>query len=185
VVHSGSCRPHELNTALYGVALPALRHRSHVWLLLFAMHQARLDPCSANLRSSPVPHPTSGQAAVEREACRMLRSSSGLNTWAGAAMRAQYVYPMLVLRRYLPAAVVRTEFLPVGNPATRYVFGPCHAGQQLQVKCTAAALASHRVYLTVYDRASLPVLWGVRLSALPFRFVPPYDGFYLVRLHPQ
>lgn len=100
-------------------------------------------------------------------------------------MRAQYVHPMLMLRRYLPAAMVRAEFLPVGNPATRYVFGPCHSGQRLEVRCAVGALATHYIYLTVYDRASLPVLWGVRLSAMPFSFVPPHDGFYLVRLHPQ
>ena len=44
MVRSGSCRAHEVNTALYGVALPALRHRAEVWLLLYAMHQARAPP---------------------------------------------------------------------------------------------------------------------------------------------
>jgi hypothetical protein len=83
-VRSSACDALTINQALYGAALPSLRQRPAVWLLLLAMHQ--------------------------------------------------YVYPMLVLRRHLPAAFVHAEFLPVGNPETRYVYGACRAGHRLRVR---------------------------------------------------
>ena len=56
-----------------------------------------------------------------------------------------------------------------------------------QVRCPAAVLERYCVYLTVFDRASLPVLWGIRVPpAGLFLSAPlPHDGFYLVRLHPR
>ena len=55
-----------------------------------------------------------------------------------------------------------------------------------QVTCTVDLLKRFCVYLTVYDRASLPVLWGVEIAAEGYR-TPPLatSGFYLLRVHPK
>lgn len=96
-----------------------------------------------------------------------------------------YIHPTLRLRRWLPAGLVRREFLPVGDPFTRFRYGWFAAGTQLQVHCAPALLRSHRVYLSVYNRASLPVHSAELVAPESSTPLLGSAGFYLFRLRPR
>jgi hypothetical protein len=96
-----------------------------------------------------------------------------------------YVHTMLRLRRWLPPAFVRREFLPVGDPFTEFRYGWFAPGSQLQVRCAARLLEEYRVLLSVYNRASLPV--HSHAITDPVTLTPRFEhaGFYLFRLRPR
>ncbi|MCM1983812.1 DUF6208 family protein [Lyngbya confervoides] len=95
-----------------------------------------------------------------------------------------YIYPMLRLRSYLPQAWVQREYLPVGDPDTTFLYDFVEAGDQLQVEVQPDLLPHYWVYLTGYNRASLPVL-SQEITASTV--TSPFDqrGFYLVRIRPK
>jgi len=96
-----------------------------------------------------------------------------------------YVHTMLRLRPWLPAGLVRREFLPVGDPCTQFRYGWFAAGSQLELLCGERLLQDYRVMLSVYNRASLPIHSAVLTSprSTSPRFEPA--GFYLFRLRPR
>jgi hypothetical protein len=95
-----------------------------------------------------------------------------------------YIYPLLRLRSFFPAAFVRSEFLPVGDPDTIFRFDLVASRHYLNVRVSLELLDAHRVFLTAYNRASLPVLseeiTTTNWSSPAFR----HDGFYLFRIRP-
>jgi hypothetical protein len=94
-----------------------------------------------------------------------------------------YVLEMLRLRRYLPASLVRREYLPVGNPETAFEYGGLRRGQCLEITSRHGIPADHRLYLTIYNRSSFPVSWS-EVHSLPYRTSPvETTGSYLWRLH--
>jgi hypothetical protein len=94
-----------------------------------------------------------------------------------------YVVAMLRLRRYLPESFVRREYLPVGNPETAFLYGYLREGQGVEITSSHGIPEGQRLYLTIYNRSSFPVVWSA-VQSLPYR-TPPVetDGSYLLRLH--
>jgi hypothetical protein len=96
-----------------------------------------------------------------------------------------YVLEMLRLRRYLPESFVRREYLPVGNPETAFLYGYVRHGQCLEITSSEGLPEGHRLYLTLYNRSSFPIIWS-EVQLLPYRTLPAEaTGSYLLRLHPM
>jgi hypothetical protein len=96
-----------------------------------------------------------------------------------------YVHTMLRLRRWLPAGFVRREYLPVGDPCTDFRYDWFPARTQLRLHLAPRLAEDFRLYLSVYNRASLPVHsceLGAGEAVTP---VFPAAGFYLIRLRPR
>ena len=96
-----------------------------------------------------------------------------------------YVWTLLRLQHWLPAAFVQREYLPVGDPKTTFLYDYFRKDNALQVSCDPRLLENYWVYFTAYNRASLPVhscQIKEKTSTLPRM---SHDGFYLVRLRPQ
>lgn len=96
-----------------------------------------------------------------------------------------YVHTMLRLRRWLPATLVRREFLPVGDPCTEFRYGWFPAGRALELHAEERLRRDFRLYLSVYNRASLPVFSAELSSPLTMTAPFPEAGFYLIRLRPR
>jgi len=94
-----------------------------------------------------------------------------------------YVLEMLRLRRYLPEALLRREYLPVGNPETAFCYGYLPQGQCLAITSHLGIPQGHRLYLTVYNRSSFPVHWGEVQSLPHYTPAAAATGSYLLRLH--
>jgi Family of unknown function (DUF6208) len=96
-----------------------------------------------------------------------------------------YVWVLLRLKGLVPRRIAEREYLPVGNPGTRFRPGCLERGQTVQVEVEAAVLETHDVFLTVYNRASFPVFWDQVTSPLPIMAPFAGPGHYLVRIHPR
>jgi hypothetical protein len=93
-----------------------------------------------------------------------------------------YIYIILRLKRILPLSFVKREYLPAGNPQTDFLYGALYAGEMLKLNISPMLLASHDIYYTFYDTASLPVLWG-RVNEENFVTNPiGCKGVYLIRI---
>lgn len=94
-----------------------------------------------------------------------------------------YVFHVLDYRDWLPSSFVEREFLPVGNPQTKFRFGAARKGQSISLRLSPELLATYDVFFTLYNRCSFPVTWcaitGERHTVDPCA----RDGFYLVRMH--
>lgn len=105
-----------------------------------------------------------------------------------------YVYPMLRFREWLPPDFVEREFLPVGNPSSKFAYGIVDPGERVIVELDKNILDTHEVNLTFYDRRSFPVSWhrirpeslepGLDSRAYHRTKAASAQGFYLVRVHP-
>ncbi|QEY31359.1 hypothetical protein EVJ50_02920 [Synechococcus sp. RSCCF101] len=116
-----------------------------------------------------------------------------------------YVHPMLRLRGILPDRFIESEYLPAGDPCTLFRYDWFPADCSLEIEASSALLASFEIYVTVYNRASLPI-HSCRLMASPVRAdasvtagdagsaaplsaittpVLSCAGFYLIRLRPH
>src|SRR5271169_1731834 len=94
-----------------------------------------------------------------------------------------YAYVLLRYRRFFPAAFVEREFVPLGNPETRFEFGAMEAGERLSIQAGPLVLLSHDIYVTIYNRASFPVIW---FQVTDGEFATPEcttKCVYLVRIH--
>jgi hypothetical protein len=96
-----------------------------------------------------------------------------------------YIYLILKWRKWLPESFVRSEFLPVGAPATNFVYNYLDKGQALQLDFAIYLIENCDIYFTLYDRSSLPLSWcqidreNYNLSA------SETCGFYLLRIRPK
>jgi hypothetical protein len=94
-----------------------------------------------------------------------------------------YMLEILRLRRYLPESFVRREYLPVGNPETVFLYGDLRRGQCIEITSIHGIPEGHRLYLTIYNRSSFPVIWS-EVRSLPYRTQhAEVPGSYLLRLH--
>lgn len=94
-----------------------------------------------------------------------------------------YVFHVLDYRDWLPAAFVKREFLPVGNPQTEFRYGAVRRGQSISLQLSPSLLASYDVFFTLYNRCSFPVTWYVVTAAQHHTGPVAATGFYLVRMH--
>lgn len=97
-----------------------------------------------------------------------------------------YVHTMLRVRRWLPAPLIRREFLPVGDPYTEFRYNWFSACCSLHIQTAEGLLRDYRIYLSVYNRASLPI-HSCELVDAGTTTTPRFDqaGFYLFRLRPR
>jgi hypothetical protein len=73
-------------------------------------------------------------------------------------------YILVKWHRILPRRLVERVLLPVGDPDTEFRYGVLRSGEGLEIEMAARTLASHLVFYTAYNRASLPVAW-LRVAA--------------------
>jgi hypothetical protein len=95
-----------------------------------------------------------------------------------------YIFTLLRLRELFSPQLVRSEFLPVGDPDTEFRYGLVLARHRLVLQMTPGALAGRRIFFTAYNRASLPVL-SEEITE-PGWTSPCFsaDGYYLFRIRP-
>jgi acyl transferase domain-containing protein/pimeloyl-ACP methyl ester carboxylesterase/short-subunit dehydrogenase/aryl carrier-like protein len=93
-----------------------------------------------------------------------------------------YVFVMLRCRRCLPGSFVRREYLPVGDANTFFLYDYVRKGESLSFDIDSALLAESRIYFTLYDRASFPVVWYRVTKEHHETSRIEQDGFYLVRI---
>src|SRR5262249_49587240 len=80
-------------------------------------------------------------------------------------------------------AFVEREFLPMGNPETRFAYGIVRRGRALRLRLDPRLLAASDVYFTLYSRDSFPACWYQVFEADHTTPAAVEDGFFLLRLH--
>ena len=93
-----------------------------------------------------------------------------------------YIYTILRLRKYLPESFVRSEYLPVGAPDTEFLYGYLAKNQCLELELSLDILANYDVYVTLYDRSSLPLSWFQLGQQQGKTSSMPGNGYYLIRM---
>jgi hypothetical protein len=96
-----------------------------------------------------------------------------------------YIFTILRLRKSLPETFVRNEYLPVGAPDTEFLYGYLIKGRSLQLNFSSETIENCHIYLTVYDRSSIPLFWE-RIEAEKHITKPiESNGYYLIRIRPK
>jgi hypothetical protein len=93
-----------------------------------------------------------------------------------------YVYVILKLRKWLPESFVRGEFLPVGAPATSFVYNYLDKEQALQLDFSSESIEKCDIYFTLYERASFPITWCQIDRERYYLPASKFCGFYLLRI---
>jgi hypothetical protein len=94
-----------------------------------------------------------------------------------------YVATLLRYEGWLPQSFIEREYLPVGNPQTKFYFGFLRAGESLTIAMEQELLQTHNLYFTLYNRASFPISW-YPLQDQEHKTVPcRTDSMYLLRAH--
>jgi len=106
-----------------------------------------------------------------------------------------YIYTILRLKKWLPESFVRAEYLPVGAPDTQFFYDFIRKGESLEIRIDPVTLPQVDVYVTLYDRSSLPVatakitsLEGIGSPQIKNQYCSqpmPSNGYYLVRVRHQ
>jgi hypothetical protein len=100
------------------------------------------------------------------------------------ACLSYHVYPILKFQ-WVKKSWIERMFLPVGNPETLFLYGTIEAGQRLNCRMDLSRFGTHRYFVTIYSRVSLPVLWyEVRADTQGAGPASPAQGYYLIRLQP-
>ena len=119
---------------------------------------------------------------LSRDSNEFFRSLSGRTSLYYLGLH-YYISVLLRHEQWFPAGFVRSQYLPVGNPESHFFYGPLNPGERLNVERVLPLLSSHRVYLTIYNRASFPIFWcAINVSVRQF---DPVEGgaHYLIRAH--
>ncbi|MBD2578916.1 DUF6208 family protein [Oscillatoria sp. FACHB-1406] len=96
-----------------------------------------------------------------------------------------YIFTILKWRKWLPEAFVKGEYLPVGSPDTQFLYGYLERGQALKIAIAPQIVNCCNLYLTIYNRASLPV-GSFQIEVEEFSTEPVREnGFYLMRIRHQ
>lgn len=93
-----------------------------------------------------------------------------------------YVCTLLRYRRWFPCSFVEREYLPAGNPQTTFYYGFLQTEARLIVHLDHHLLQTHDLYLTLYNRASFPVLWYPLRESKHTTPPSPTSGSYLLRV---
>ena len=96
-----------------------------------------------------------------------------------------YIHTLLRLRKSLPQSVVRSEYLPVGDPDTTFLYDYFNRGEALNVQIKPDLFTGYQVFLSVYNRSSLPIFSDeVKTSSY---LTPSFQehGYFLFRLRPK
>jgi Family of unknown function (DUF6208) len=103
------------------------------------------------------------------------------DSWFYAALH-YYVFHMLRFRRWLPQALVRREYLPVGDPGTIFRYGLIRKGEWLRFSSADELIDNYDLYLTTYNRSSFPISSAVIRDTTHRTAAATADGFYLLRI---
>jgi len=103
------------------------------------------------------------------------------DNWFYAALH-YYVFHMLRFRRWLPTALVRREYLPVGDPGTIFRYGLIRKGEWLRFSSTDELIDNYDLYLTTYNRSSFPISSEVIRDTTHPTAASTEDGYYLLRI---
>ena len=93
-----------------------------------------------------------------------------------------YIFTILTWRKTLPESFVKREFLPVGAPDTEFLYGKLEQNNCLEIEVNKKLLNDYQIYLTVYDRASLPLFWSQIESEKHRTSAIENNGYYLIRM---
>ncbi|MEG3435689.1 DUF6208 family protein [Pannus brasiliensis CCIBt3594] len=96
-----------------------------------------------------------------------------------------YIYTILKYRESLGEDFVRREYLPVGAPDTEFIYDRLDGGQVLELEIEPSILEDYYVFLTLYDRSSLPVASGRVTEGEYCSERMENNGYYLIRLRPR
>ncbi|NET58870.1 MAG: hypothetical protein F6K47_22785 [Symploca sp. SIO2E6] len=96
-----------------------------------------------------------------------------------------YIFTILVCQKWLPKEWVRKQYLPVGDPNNEFVYGVIYKAYSLTLKLNPLLLTNYDVYLSTYNRSSLPITFCQIYTEKYTTSVMETDGFYLVRLRPK
>ncbi|MGI0482902.1 DUF6208 family protein [Geminocystis sp. CENA526] len=93
-----------------------------------------------------------------------------------------YIYTIFKYRKYLPESFVKNEFLPVGATDTEFFYDYLDKGESLTIEVDEFTLKTYDIYITVYDRCSLPISF-FQLSQLKQNTEKmTSQGYYLIRV---
>jgi hypothetical protein len=93
-----------------------------------------------------------------------------------------YIYTIFKYRKYLPESFVQNEFLPVGATDTKFYYDYLDSGEILTIEIDEFTLNNYDIYVTLYDRCSLPISW-FQVSQLKEKTSPLTNkGYYLIRV---
>ncbi len=96
-----------------------------------------------------------------------------------------YIFTILKYRKSLPEKFVHSEFLPVGAPDTQFIYNYLLKEAILEIKIKPEILQEYHIYLTVYDRCSLPVEFTeIELETYTTKSSVS-NGYYLLRIRPK
>jgi len=93
-----------------------------------------------------------------------------------------YIFTLLICQKWLPQEWVRKEYLPVGDTNNEFFYGVVYKNYFLCVEIKPVLLNNYDIYLTIYNRSSLPVIWCQIQEEKYTIPVVEQDGFYLVRV---
>lgn len=93
-----------------------------------------------------------------------------------------YIYTILKYRKKLPESFIQNEFLPVGATDTKFYYDCLDKGELLSIEIDEFTLKNYDIYVTLYDRCSLPISW-FQVSQLKEKTKPLSNkGYYLIRV---
>lgn len=93
-----------------------------------------------------------------------------------------YIYTIFKYRKYLPESFVQNEFLPVGATDTKFYYDYLDSGEILTIEIDEFTLNNYDIYVTLYDRCSLPISW-FQVSQLKAKTSSLTNkGYYLIRV---
>lgn len=93
-----------------------------------------------------------------------------------------YIYTILKYRKKLPESFIQNEFLPVGATDTKFYYDCLDKGELLSIEIDEFTFKNYAIYVTLYDRFSLPISW-FQVSQLKEKTKPLTDkGYYLIRV---
>ncbi len=120
---------------------------------------------------------------VPRDINKFYHDLSKKNNWFYTALH-YYIFTLLRYRKWFPESFVEREYLPVGAPDTQFFYGCLEPGQSWQLEVDSLISKSYNIYLTLYNRASLPVSWcQITEEKQPIQAIDS-KGFYLIRIRP-
>jgi hypothetical protein len=99
-------------------------------------------------------------AKIAGEASRYRRHLENIRNRGGPYFRLLHYYVFYYLSRQEKSATwLRQQFLPLGNPDTKWHYGHLAIGEKLRIRCDDAHRRTYNTYVCFYNWASFPVEW--------------------------
>lgn len=104
--------------------------------------------------------------------------------------RSRFIYLAMhyhawIFLRYpdlFPAGFAAKQYLPLGNPDTEFYFGCTDRHESVRIDAAPEVFRCHNVYLTVYSRASFPLI-SKQITETENVITPQIPATWLVRVH--